>query len=271
MTAQYVTAGGFRLRVTEAGDGPPVLLIMGLGGAIETWAPLRRRLSGHRLIMVDHPGMGLSSVPIFPIPMSAIARLYVDVLDQLGYDRVDVMGYSFGGAVAQQLAYQHPDRVGRLILMATAYGWGSVPGTPAALAAAGMPLRLYSDTFRELVAPYLYPGRVGRRPGLLTNELHPTRGSRRASLRGVACQIFAYSMWSSLFWLHTIRHPTLVMGGEEDPLAPVQNSHIIAARMPNASLHVARRGGHLFPFDTADETAAVIRRFLRRESRAAVA
>lgn len=270
MTVRYVQTNGFRLRVKEAGDGPPVLLIMGLGGAIETWDPLRRQLSGYRLIMVDHPGMGLSSVPMFPIPMHAIARLYMDVLDRLGYGHVDVMGYSFGGAVAQQLARLYPHRVDRLILMATACGFGGVPGTPAALAAAGTPLRLYSDTVRRLVAPYLYAGRVGRRPSMLTNELL-TRTGRRASLRGVACQIFAYSMWSSLCWLHTLRQPTLVMGGEEDPLAPVQNSRIIAARMPNAQLHVVRRGGHLFPFDTAEETAAVIRRFLARHPVAAAA
>jgi pimeloyl-ACP methyl ester carboxylesterase len=270
MAVRYVHTNGFRLRVMEAGDGPPILLIMGLGGSIETWNPLRRRLPGHRLIMVDHPGMGLSSVPPLPIPMTTIARLYADVLDQLGYRRVDVMGYSFGGAVAQQFAYQFPDRVDRLVLMATACGWGGVPGTPAALTAAGMPLRLYSNTFRELLAPYLYAGRVGRRPSLLSNELH-TRTGRRASLRGVACQIFAYSMWSSLCWLHTVKHPTLVMAGEEDPLAPAQNSRIIAARMPNARLHIARRGGHLFPFDTAEETAVVIRAFLRREARVAAA
>ena len=270
MTVRYVRTNGFRLRVKEVGDGPPVLLIMGLGGAIETWDPLRRRLSGHRLIIVDHPGMGLSSVPLFPVPMPMIAKLYVDVLDQLGYRRVDVMGYSFGGAVAQQIAHQFPARVDRLILMATACGWGGVPGTPAALTAAGMPMRLYSDTFRELLAPYLYAGRVGRRPSMLTNELL-TRTGRRTSLRGVAFQIFAYSMWSSLCWLHTVKHPTLVMAGEEDPLAPVQNSQIIAARMPNARLYVARRGGHLFPFDTAEETAVEVSRFLRRESWVAAA
>lgn len=270
MTVRYVQTNGLRLRVKEIGYGHPVLLIMGLGGSIETWEPLRRRMAGHRLIMVDHPGMGLSSVPLFPIPMNAIARLYIDVLDRLGYKQVDVMGFSFGGAVAQEIAYQYPHRVDRLILMATACGWGGVPGTPAALAAAGMPLRLYSDTFRELLAPFLYAGRVGRRPSMLTNELL-TRTGRRASLRGVAFQIFAYSMWSSLFWLHTVRHPTLVMGGEEDPLAPVQNSQLIAARMPNARLYVARRGGHLFPFDTAEETAVVVRRFLARRPQAAAA
>ena len=270
MTMEYVETGGFRLRVQRTGQGPPILLIMGLGGSIETWEPLRRQLTGYELILVDHPGMGLSSVPQFPIPMSAIANLYVDVLDQLGHDRVDVIGYSFGGAVAQQLAHQHPQRVGRLVLMATACGLGSVPGTPAALAAAGTPMRLYSDTFRQMVAPYLYAGRVGRHPALLQNELRPTAG-RRASLRGVAAQIAAYSVWSSLCWLHTVRHHTLVMGGEEDPLAPVHNSRLIAARMPNARLHVFRRGGHLFPFDSADETAAVLRAFLLQEPRAAAA
>src|SRR5215213_5355133 len=59
---EYVEAGGFRLRVKRTGRGPAILLIMGLGGSIETWEPLRRQLSGHELILVDHPGMGMSSV-----------------------------------------------------------------------------------------------------------------------------------------------------------------------------------------------------------------
>jgi poly(3-hydroxyoctanoate) depolymerase len=270
MAAQFVEAGGFRLRVMRTGEGPPVLFIMGLGGAIETWEPLRRQLGGWELILVDHPGMGLSSVPVFPIPMRALAQLYVDLLDRLGYDQVDVIGYSFGGAVAQQMAHQQPRRAVRLVLMATACGWGGIPGTPAALAAAGMPLRLYSPAFRQLLAPYLYAGRVGRRPALLHEELH-TNGTRRASLRGVAFQIAAYSAWSSLPWLHTVRHPALVMGGEEDPLAPAENSRIIAARMPNARLHIVRGGGHLFPFDSARETGSVIRSFLVGAPKAATA
>jgi poly(3-hydroxyoctanoate) depolymerase len=153
---ELVQVGRQRLRVRRSGTGMPVLMIMGLGGCIESWEPLRRELTGYELILVDHPGMGSSPAPAMPIPMPGLARIYNDLLDVLGYGAVDVLGYSFGGTVAQQLAHQHPERVNRLVLAATACGWGSAPLTFRALLASSSPMRYYSRAYRESVAPHLY-------------------------------------------------------------------------------------------------------------------
>jgi poly(3-hydroxyoctanoate) depolymerase len=253
---EMITVGRQTLRVKRSGKGKPLLLIMGLGGCIESWKPLQRQFTGRELIMVDHPGMGHSPAPALPLPMPQIAKMYDEVLDRLGYGCVDVLGYSFGGTVAQQMAVQHPERVDRLALAATACGWGGVPMSMSAAMAATFPMRYYSKTFREGVAPYLYAGRSGREPSRLASEVIP-----KPSARGLMFQIAAYSMWTSLPWLHRIPHRTLVIAGEEDPMAPAKNSELLAKRIPNATLHLVPQGGHLFLFDETERIVPVLRNF----------
>jgi poly(3-hydroxyalkanoate) depolymerase len=245
----------------RSGKGAPILLIMGLGGCIESWEPLRRALTGHELLLVDHPGMGQSSVPSAPIPMAGLASIYADLLTALGHDQVDVLGYSFGGTVAQQMAHQFPGRVRRLVLAATACGWGGVPLTLSAMAASASPMRYYSRAYRESVAPYLYAGRTGREPSLLDGHV-----AHRPSLQGLMWQLAAYSAWTSLPWLHQLTQPTLVMGGEEDPMAPAANSVLLARRIPEAQLYLVPQGGHLFLFDETPTVVPIIKGFLRETS-----
>jgi poly(3-hydroxyoctanoate) depolymerase len=258
---ETITVGRQTLRVKRSGKGKPLLLIMGLGGCIESWNPLSRQLAGRELIMVDHPGMGQSPAPVLPLSMPQIAKMYVGVLDKLGYDCVDVLGYSFGGTVAQQMAAQHPERVDRLVLAATSYGWGGVPMSMSAALAASFPMRYYSKSVREGVAPYLYAGRSGREPSRLAAEV-----VSKPTARGLMFQIAAYSAWTSLPWLHKIPHRTLVMAGEEDPMAPAKNSVVLARRIPNATLHMVPRGGHLFLFDETEQIVPVLRAFFNAET-----
>lgn len=257
MVTEWVEVGRQRLRVARSGSGEPLLLVMGLGGCIESWEPLRRRLKGRELILVDHPGMGHSPAPAGLIPMHGIADLYNDLAAVLGYERYDVLGYSFGGAVAQEMAHRHPEQVTRIVLAATACGWGAVPLTFSAMMASASPMRYYSRAWRETVAPYLYAGRTGREPQRLSSEAVP-----RPTLQGLMCQIGAYSAWTSLPWLHRLPQPALVLGGEEDPMAPPQNSVILAKQIPNATLHIIPRAGHLFPFDETDTVVPLVRAFL---------
>lgn len=265
MTENYVELGGLRLRYREFGDGDPMLLINGLGGCLETWQPLADRLPQHRFIAVDHPGMGLSTVPRAPLPMGDCADLYADLLDALGYSSVDLLGFSFGGAVAQEFAHRHPHRVRRLVLAATAFGLGSQPADPFTLFLASNPMRYLSRAARRQSAPMIYRGRVGREPEILDTELRGIN-SHAASVKGVRFQVWAYSRWSSAAWLPTLRMPTLVLAGAEDPMAPAVNAVTMAYLIRNAQLRILPGAGHLFPFDSADETAAILEAFMSAES-----
>jgi poly(3-hydroxyoctanoate) depolymerase len=257
-----VDVAGLRIRVCERGRGSrPLLLVPGIGTSLDIWPPLLDALGSLRTLAFDPPGAGLSSVPALPLRLPGLARVVAGVLDALGHEQVDVLGVSWGGALAQQVTRQYPSRVRRLVLAATSCGLGSIPGHPAALAAMANPLRFHSRSFFELVAPYVYGG-ASRRSALQRSDEARLWLRRRPSFRGYAYQLVAITGWSSLPWLHRLSQPTLVVAGSEDPLVPVRNARILARRIPNATLHVVEGGGHLFLIDQAAESAAAIRRFL---------
>ena len=258
--SQFVTVDGLRLRVRIKGSGPPLLLVMGLGGSIELWDPFVDAIEGRETIVYDAPGTGESDLPRWPLRMSGLAAVAERLIDQLGYKRVDVLGVSLGGAVAQQLAFQAPERVGRLILAATACGLGAVPGNPLALAILLTPYRYYSRRYMNLVAPLLYGG--GARRSSVIDQQAVARLHRPPSLRGYYMQMMAIVGWSSLRFLGKIRQPTLVMAGDDDPIVRLTNGRMLARRIPDARLHVVKGGGHLFLLDRAHESAEVIQRFL---------
>jgi poly(3-hydroxyalkanoate) depolymerase len=194
--------------------------------------------------------------------LSKFADLANRALGLLGYhDQVDVLGVSWGGALAQEFARRHLGRVRRLVLMATSPGWLGVPGHPQALWALMTPRRYYSPTYFEKVAPILYGGIARTNPALLREHRH-LRFIRPPSLRGYFNQMFAVWGWASLPWLARITCPTLVVAADDDPIVPLANARLIARRLPNGRLHVVPDGGHLFLVTHADEVAAVVERFL---------
>ena len=119
------------------------MLVSGLGANVEMWTPFRRSLGARHTIAFDAPGTGESSTPLRPLCMRELGAVTLGLLDALGYDEVDVLGYSFGGAIAQEMARAAPGRIHRLVLAATSCGWGSVPGDPFAMLAMLTPSRYY--------------------------------------------------------------------------------------------------------------------------------
>jgi poly(3-hydroxyoctanoate) depolymerase len=253
---------GLRLRVSIDGGGPPLLLIQGIGGNLEMWGPFRELLRGVTTIAYDAPGTGGSSVQRCPQRMGSLARLAICVLNELGIDRVDVLGYSFGGAVAQELARGWPERVRRLVLGATNAGLGSVPGNPFALSLLATPLRYYSEAHLRWMLPIAMGGASGRDPAATANQAH-LRFASRPSIRGYAWQLAAVTGWSSVPWLHRIAQPTLIVIGEKDPLIPAINARLMRDRLPDALVHVVRGGGHLFLMDQPEDVVDVIEGFIR--------
>src|SRR5690242_2646722 len=108
---------GRRIRVRLVGHGRPVLLLNGHGAHVAMWGPLEQTLEGFQLIEFDAPGTGGSRTPPYPISIPALASLAARVLDEVDVSTADVIGYSMGGMVAQQLAASQPQRVRRLVLV----------------------------------------------------------------------------------------------------------------------------------------------------------
>src|SRR5207247_6539514 len=153
--------------VSGEGRGQPLLLVSGLGASLDIWEPLREILPGFQTIAFDIPGVGESQFPSWPLTIPRLARLTAGVVEALGYDRVDVMGVSWGGGLAQELAHRAPDRVRRLVLAATSFGLGAFPGRPRALIKLANPFRFHRPGPLERIAPTIYGGGIEAHPELL--------------------------------------------------------------------------------------------------------
>lgn len=261
MPAEFLRWRGHRIHTRDTGGGDPLLLLGGLGCDADMWAPFVRELTGRRILCFDAPGTGSSSAPLLPVSIAALADLAATVLDSYEVASADVIGFSYGGAVAQQLALDHPDRIRRLVLAATTCGLGSVPGPLQAMAVLANSLRLYSPAYFERVAPTLYGGVTSRDPDSHAHEGGKHSGSAQSSY-GYAMQLLGAAGWTSLPYLERIRHETLVINGDDDPLVPVANAQLLATRIPRATLEIVAEAGHLFLWDDPGNLASRIGRFM---------
>jgi poly(3-hydroxyalkanoate) depolymerase len=240
------------------GDRPPLLLFNGIGANWELAKPLLEALHGTEAIIFDVPGVGGSPLPSLPYRPSTIARLAARLVAQLGYRQVDVAGVSWGGAVAQEFAYRNPDVCRRLVLAATAPGSIMVPGSLSVIRKLATPRRYFDKSFMHSIAPQIYGGAFRNDPQLIDKHAQAMSG---ANGLGYLYQLLAMVGWTSLPWLWSLKQPTLVLMGKDDPIVPVVNGRIMARLIPHARLELID-DGHLFMVTRPAETAEIIERFL---------
>ena len=241
-------------------DQPPLLLCNGIGVSLEALQPLVDALDPDRgLVRFDVPGVGGSPLPPFPYPIAGLSSWVTALMAKLGHTRFDVFGLSWGGGLAQQLAIQSRRRVRRVVLVATGTGTLMVPAHPRVLARMSTPRRHRDPEYARRIAPEIYGGSMRTNPARGANLLHAT--TRSGPRRGYYYQIAAMVGWTSLPFLGLIRQPTLVMGGDDDPIIPAANPRMQACLIPSATLHLYH-GGHLAILTEADELAPVIDHFL---------
>ena len=255
----YVNAGGQRIRVNvRHGTGVPLVICNGVGASLEVFDPLVERL-GSTVIRFDVPGTGGSPTSMLPYGFPYLAWVLGRVLSKIGVGVLDVLGISWGGALAQQFAFQNPRRCRRLVLVATGTGLFMVPGRPRVLAKMATPRRFSDPDYAASIAAELYGGTV-RAHGddvarLFVRQLHA--GSKIGYLH----QLLAGAVWTSLFALPAVRQETLIVQGTDDPIIPVINARILHALLPHSRLHL-HSGGHIDLVHNATELAPVIDEFL---------
>jgi poly(3-hydroxyalkanoate) depolymerase len=262
---EFIEVDGVALRVATqqgCGGGLPLLLFNGIGANLELCFPFMQAMPEKEIVIFDVPGIGRSQMSWRPRRFSGLARLANKLLDRLGYRQVDVIGVSWGGALAQQFARQYPARCRRLVLAATSTGAIMVPGRPSALSKMITPRRYLSPTFMQKAAGAIYGGEARRDPHLMS--AHTSR-IIAPQFMGYLYQLFAGMGWTSIHWLHRIRQPTLVMAGSEDPLVPPVNARIISWLIPNNRLFIVPGGGHLFMLYSLDKVVPEVRGFLEAE------
>jgi len=258
------------LYVEETGDGPPLLLVMGLGASLETWVAQRDVFAErYRVITFDNRGAGRSGCPDAPWTVPAMAEDARAVLDFLAIERAHVLGVSMGGMIAQELAIRHPERVDHLVVALSFArpdpirrtfllhrSWARSHGAePISESIAHLPWLLSPATMSDGARLAGILDLVGTMPFM--------------SPEAYARQIDAILEYRTLERLGEVRAPTLVLAAPEDVLTPVELSEEIAAAVPGARLVVLRRGGHGVIVEYPDDFNRVVLDWLERADDAA--
>jgi poly(3-hydroxyalkanoate) depolymerase len=262
---RYVATCGQRIRIgirpgSAGARRVPLVLCNGIGASYEVLDPLVAQLDPEiTVIRFDVPGTGGSPASLAPYGFAYLAWVLGRVLTEIGVGVVDVLGLSWGGALAQQFAVQNPRRCRRLVLAATGTGAVMVPGKPRVLAKMLTPRRFSDPAYAASIAGDLYGGTARREDGavarLFLQQLHA------GSKIGYVHQLLAGAVWTSLPLLPAIRQQTLLVAGTDDPIVPVVNARIMNQLLPHATMHL-HSGGHIDLVTNATELAPVITIFL---------
>jgi len=226
-------AYGLALRIARwrvGAEGTPLLFLNGIGADIAAAAPLLAQLHGREVWTLDMPGVGGSPDALMPYGAPTMAAIVMDIADRFGQRTLDIAGFSWGGALAQQVAVQFRDRIRRMVLMAT---------TPTVNA----------------------PG-IGWAAMLDDDMLASGLRLPTATPLGLAYQATAMAGWTSAAMLPSLRNlPTLILTGRRDGVVPAAHGQAIADLIDGAVLETMP-GSHLFPFTHAAKVAARITAFL---------
>src|SRR4051812_8220785 len=243
----YTQVNGINLHYEVAGQGQPLLLIMGLGAPAAAWDPafVQEMTRTHKVITYDNRGTGLSDKPDVPYTIALFASDAVGLLDALDIPRAQVFGVSMGGMIAQELAIHYPQRVASLILGCTTPGGkhavaappeslkaleGRAGQTPEEAARAGWKLSFSEEFIRAHHAEL---------------EAHLPRVLAHVTPRFAYERHFQATLTLRVYkQLKDITAPTLVTTGRGDVLIPAANSEILAREIPGAELAIFDNTGH---------------------------
>lgn len=237
---------------------PPLLFFNGIGANTEVASPLPTMLDDRDFITFDMPGVGESPEPTLPYNAFTMARITDQLLERYDMPLVDVMGVSWGGAMAQHFALQHGRRTNRLILVATTAGMLMVPGKFEALSKMADPRRYIDPKFMETHFETLYGGSTRGSDGHIHRIKPPSK-------IGYFYQLIAMLGWTSAPALPFLRKPTLILTGDRDPIVQPINGKILNTLIPGSELVIIEDGGHLFMLSHPDEFIAHVREFLDRD------
>lgn len=252
----FVDVAGKKTQLTRGGDGPPLLYLHSAGGETE-WMPFHEALAEHFTVYVPaHPGFALSEGLEQIDDMGDLVWHYVDLLEQLGLDRVPVVGFSLGAWIGVELAILRPQLVSKLVMVAAA--GLHVDGAPMA--------ELFLDDLNKLRRLVFHDPNHPSVELALPASLDDPRilmwlRAREATAR-VGWNPYLHNPKLPAH-LHRVQCPTLLLWGRQDRLIPLAHGEFYAAHIQGAKLHVLDNCGHMLPFEKGDEFVAEARRFLR--------
>jgi pimeloyl-ACP methyl ester carboxylesterase len=267
-------AGQGRIGYRSVGKGFPVVLVMGLSGTMDAWAPDfadRLAASGHRVITFDNEGIGRTTLGRGELTIKRMSDDTASLIRALKLRRADVLGWSMGGMIAQATAIRHPKQVRRLVLAATAPGDGKgiAPAADVLTALSGAGASSGTAGAAAGLLGLLFPADQQAAQNAYVGEIVRYRGFRA----GAPATVTRAQLGASAAWMMgrdpasaspaRIRQRVLVGGGADDHVLPIANDQHIAAAAPHATLKVYADAAHGFLFQEQDDFLPAIAAFLR--------
>ena len=273
-----VHVGDIDIAYKVFGKGDPILLVSGAGGDMNGWLPstLRNLSSNHTVIVFDNRGIGNTTTGVKPFSIQLLASDTAGLLDALKIQKADVLGYSLGSFVAQQLTVNYPDKVNRLILVAASCG--GKEGIPQSPQLVKMGIDLANKIVNHIpITPQEVKTILSMSLGSGWIKLHPnyleTIPKAEDLFAGIPPNTQMQQINAVLNWeatnstgvcsqLPNISKPTLVITGTSDVVVPSANSLIIAAKIPGAWLVQIKDAGHSLMSQYPDKFNKVLQTFL---------
>jgi len=265
IATRFARVNGINIAYRVQGEGPPLVLVMGYRLNSSAWpeAFIEALARQFTIITLDNRGTGLSDKPVEGYAIANMARDLCGPLDELKITRIHLLGYSMGGAIAQEFVRQFPERVSSLILCAT------MCGGPRAIYAKPSIVNVMRDL------DGLSPEEAARRIWNVTYsrgylERHPDIAEEQmrheialpTPLHAADLQFQAFAEFDGSKALSNIRCPTLVLTGGLDELISPQNSRMMVKLIPGAKLMIIPGRGHRVMWEASDECASSIIEFI---------
>lgn len=260
---KHAPIGRYSLRYLDVGAGTPVILIHGLAGDHTAWlAQIQALRQTHRVIAFDNRGAGGSTQVDEPVTTQDLAHDTLQLMRHCGIDRGHVVGRSMGGAVAQHMALIAPERVISLALCASFAQLDPLGRRVLLNMREALEWRMrWADHARHSVQNFVsagffnsYPERVAAIEQLLGGE---TRLPACYSRQNEACQLH-----DTLADLHRIQQPTLVMGGDSDPICSLTATRALGDGLPNARTEIFAQASHFFLMEQPEKFMGLLTQWL---------
>jgi pimeloyl-ACP methyl ester carboxylesterase len=270
---QYVKVGHINTRFWASGDqGPPVILVHGLGGFIENWVyNIGPQAQRHRVYALDLKGFGRTDKTPLLREMEELMQFVIDFMAVMNIPQASLVGNSLGGGIVLALAIRFPERVDKLVLVDNA-GMGRDVILDFKLVSIPVIGELLSRVSRKSIASLwrkiVYdPALVTDELVELTYELATLPGAHKALLTTLRAGIGIRGQRDHLTrqvldGLAGIKVPTLIIWGQQDRIIPVAHAQIVAAGIPGARLQIYDHCGHMPQLECPDEFNKLVLEFL---------
>jgi pimeloyl-ACP methyl ester carboxylesterase len=266
---EHIQVGDINIAYKRFGEGKPILLISGIGQTKEAWEP--SLLSN---LAATNRGIGettIGTIGTKPFSIVQFANDTAGLLDALHIEKADVLGYSLGSLVAQELSLNYPQKVDRLVLHGTSCG-GNETVSPSEQTAEmlmtlsspelsrNMTAEQQAMIFTQIMFP---PEWLEEHPEIL-NTIIEAPPFKSVSPEDIQQQAMAVGTWKGACdRLSSITKPTLLIVGDQDLLAPPANSIMMAQRIPNSWLVIIQGTGHGMMLQVPNEFSAIVQTFLQ--------